>query len=148
MKLIITSGYFNPIHSGHISYLIEAAKLGDKLIVIVNNDKQIELKGSKPFMNSAERSIIVSNLKCVDEVHVSQSTDKSVCEDLRLMRKKYPHEELIFAKGGDRDEKDAVNPNSPLYYDTLVCKENNITVAFNVGCEKVTSSSEILSRLK
>jgi cytidyltransferase-like protein len=148
MKRIITSGYFNPIHSGHISYLNEASKLGDKLIVIVNNDKQIELKGSKPFMDNSERLNIVSNLKAVDEVHISQSSDKSVCKDLELLREKYSNDELIFAKGGDRDEKDAANPNSPLYYDIRVCKKNNIAVTYNVGCKKVISSSEILKNVK
>jgi len=136
MKIVITSGYFNPLHTGHVSYLRDAADIGDKLIVIVNNDKQVELKGSKVFMNETDRSIIVGSLKYVDYVYISCSTDGSVCEDLCRLRAEYPNDCLIFAKGGDRT-KDNI-PEVP------VCESNNILMVFDVGCKKVTSSSEIL----
>ncbi len=147
MNIIITSGYFNPIHSGHIKYLIDSAKLGDKLVVIVNNDNQVKIKGSKTFMDENERLFIVSNLKDVDEARISKSLDGSVCEDLKLLREKYPHDKLIFAKGGDRNEADAANPNSTLYHDTKTCKENNIEIIFDVGGQKVISSSELLKKV-
>jgi cytidyltransferase-like protein len=148
MKIVIASGYFNPLHSGHISNLIEAKKLGDKLIVIVNNDHQVKLKGSKEFLDEKEREIIVRNLKPVDMTMISISKDKSVCADLANVRRIYPDDELIFAKGGDRNEADAADLTSPLYYDIQVCKENNIEIVFNVGCDKVQSSSKILEKYK
>ena len=66
MKLVIASGYFNPLHRGHVSYLEEAKKLGDKLFVIVNNDIQVKLKGSKEFLDANERELIVKALRVVD----------------------------------------------------------------------------------
>lgn len=139
MKIIITSGFFNPLHSGHISYLREAARLGDKLMVIVNNDKQVELKGSKPFMDLKERLLIVGSLKDVDYVWGSISEDISVCEDLRDLAKLYSSDNLIFAKGGDR-----VLDNIP---EASVCKELGISMVFGVGCEKVQSSSKLLKNI-
>jgi cytidyltransferase-like protein len=139
MKSIITSGYFNPLHTGHISYLNEAKKLGDRLIVIVNNDEQVKLKGSKPFMEEQDRLKIIENLKCVDIAISSKSSDKSVCEDLRNIRLFFPYDELIFAKGGDR-----TIDNIP---EVDTCKENDIIMTFDVGCKKVTSSSDILKRV-
>jgi len=139
MKTIITSGYFNPLHTGHISYLNEAKKLGDRLIVIVNNDEQVKLKGSKPFMEEQDRLNIIENLKSVDIAIVSKSEDKSVCEDLRRIRLFFPFDELIFAKGGDR-----TIDNIP---EVDTCKDNNIQMIFGVGCEKTTSSSDILKKV-
>ena len=71
MKTVAISGYFNPIHIGHIAYIQEAKSLGDRLVVIVNNDEQVKLKGSVPFMKEGERLIILSNIKGVDEVILS-----------------------------------------------------------------------------
>ena len=65
-RVVVVSGYFNPIHSGHLDYLEQAKKLGDYLVVIVNSDKQVEMKGSDPFMNEYERLKIVRALRCVD----------------------------------------------------------------------------------
>jgi cytidyltransferase-like protein len=138
-KIIITSGYFNPLHTGHISYLREAGWLGDKLIVIVNNDKQVSIKGSKPFMREDDRVVIVGSLKTVDEAHLSISQDGSVCKDLERIREEYPNDELIFAKGGDR-----TLDNIP---EVDICRRNNIKMVFDIGCKKVTSSSEMLSKL-
>ncbi|HPM85990.1 MAG: adenylyltransferase/cytidyltransferase family protein [Candidatus ainarchaeum sp.] len=103
MKIVITSGYFDPIHEGHIECLNKAKKLGDKLIVIINNDEQAVLKKGKPFMNQKIREIIVSNLKSVDETILSIDKDNSVCESIKLIYLKYCQgNEFIFAKGGDR----------------------------------------------
>lgn len=71
MVIAAASGYFNPIHSGHIEYLECAKKLGNKPIVIINSDFQQELKGSKKFQTEKERMLIVSSLRCVDEVFLS-----------------------------------------------------------------------------
>lgn len=139
MKIVITSGYFNPLHSGHISYLDEAAELGDKLVVIVNNDEQVKLKGSKEFMDEFERELIVEHLKPVWFTWISKSKDGSVCEDLRLLRAIHPDDELVFAKGGDR-----TLDNIP---EVQTCKENNIEMVFDVGCKKVQSSSALLKKI-
>jgi cytidyltransferase-like protein len=136
MKYIITSGYFNPLHSGHISYLNNAAGLGDKLIVIVNNDKQVQIKGSKEFMCDSERLLIIQSLKGVDYAFLSKSDDGSICRDLEDLRKEYPKDELVFAKGGDR-----TIDNIP---EVQICKDNNIQMVFDVGCKKTQSSSELL----
>jgi len=147
MKLVITSGYFNPIHRGHVSCIEEAKKLGDKLLVIVNNDHQVELKGSKVFLNESERLYIVKCLRAVDEAMISSSIDNTVCADLINIRKKFPKDELIFAKGGDRNKKDAADKNSPLHADMQTCKKLNIKIVFNVGEPKVQSSSSILDKM-
>lgn len=138
MKTIITSGYFNPLHTGHISYLNEAKKLGDKLVVIVNNDEQVKLKGSKPFMDEQDRLTIIENLKCVDIAIISKSNDKSVCYDLQNIRYFFPYDELVFAKGGDRTIDNI--PEVP------VCRDNNIDMIFDIGGKKIISSSDILKR--
>ena len=96
MKVVDTSGYFDPLHVGHLECLELAKELGDKLIVIVNSDHQAKLKKGQPFMKEQDRLKIVSALKCVDEVILSIDKDKSQCETLRLVKPD------IFAKGGDR----------------------------------------------
>ena len=130
-KIVCASGYFNPLHRGHISYLNEAKKLGDYLIVIVNNDFQIGLKGSKRFMDEKERCIIVNNLKCVDEVRLSVDMDETVCKSLELIK---PN---IFAKGGDR-----TIDNIP---EREICEKIGIKMVFNVGEDKIQSSSNLLA---
>jgi D-beta-D-heptose 7-phosphate kinase/D-beta-D-heptose 1-phosphate adenosyltransferase len=147
MKLVITSGYFNPIHRGHVSCIEEAKKFGDRLLVIVNNDNQVKLKGSKVYLDENERLYIVKCLRAVDEAVISSSSDNTVCADLINARKKYPDDELIFAKGGDRNKKDAANVKSPLHADMQVCKKLNIKMVFNVGEAKVQSSSAILAKM-
>ena len=80
--IVIVSGYFNPLHKGHIEYFNLAKSYGDKLLVIVNNDIQRELKGSEEFMLEKERSLIISELKVVDNVFLSIDTDRSVVKTL------------------------------------------------------------------
>lgn len=140
--IVIASGYFNPIHSGHISYLEEARKLGDKLLVIINNDLQVKLKGSKKFLDQKERNIIVKSLKAVDFTIISSSKDASVSSDFRTIRKMFPNETLLFVKGGDRGKK-----TLPIN-EIKECEKAKIKMVFNVGCAKVQSSSRILSRVK
>ena len=78
MRVVAISGYFNPIHSGHIDYITSAKNLGDLLVVIVNNDNQVKLKGSTPFQDEKERVKIVSNIKGVDLAFLSADNDSTV----------------------------------------------------------------------
>jgi len=94
-KLVAASGYFNPLHIGHVRYLEVAKRLGDYLVVIINNDEQVKLKKSMLFMPEDERVEIIRALRCVDEAYISIDNDKEVCDTLRMIK---PH---IFANGGD-----------------------------------------------
>src|SRR5688500_13878685 len=93
--IVCASGYFNCLHRGHIRYLEAAKALGTKLVVIVNNDLQVKLKGSTPFMNENERLEIIKALRCVDAALLSIDVDRTVSKTLELVQ---PH---IFANGGD-----------------------------------------------
>ena len=83
MKKVCISGYFDPLHVGHIEYINKAKKLGDYLVVIVNNNLQCKLKKGKFFMDENDRVLIVKNLKSVDEVFLSIDSDKTVCKSLK-----------------------------------------------------------------
>ncbi len=128
MKTVAISGYFDPIHVGHLEYITEARKLGDKLIVIVNNNHQCVLKKGKPFMDEKDRVLIASSLKDVDEVFLSVDHDKTVCKSLELLKPD------IFANGGDR--KNYEIPES------AICKRYNIQIIDGLG-EKIRSSSDL-----
>ena len=128
MKVVAISGYFDPIHVGHIEYINMAKKLGDKLVVIVNNNYQCELKKGKPFMDEKDRVIIVSNLKNVDEVFLSIDKDKTVCASLEKIKPD------IFANGGDR--KNYEIPES------VICKKYDIKIIDGLG-DKIRSSSDL-----
>ena len=86
-KAIIVSGYFNPLHKGHIEYFLNAKKHGDRLFVIVNSDYQRKIKGSKEFMNEEERIFILNQLKIVDKTFISIDKDRSVCETIKIIHK-------------------------------------------------------------
>ena len=138
MKAIIVSGYFNPLHKGHLEYLNNAKAIADKLIVIVNNDYQRELKGSKVFQDEEERVIIISNLKAVDEVVLSIDKDRTVCDTIRHISEKFGKEyDLAFANGGDQSNKTI--PEVP------VCEELGIALIDGLG-EKIQSSSWLLEK--
>ena len=126
MKAVIVSGYFNPLHKGHLEYLNHAKAIADKLIVIVNNDHQRELKGSKAFQDEEERVIIISNLKAVDEVVLSIDQDRTVCDTIRHISEKFGKEyDLAFANGGDQSNKTI--PEVP------VCEELGIALIDGLG---------------
>src|ERR1035437_2806057 len=134
-KIVMVSGGFDPIHIGHVRYLQEAKKLGDELVVVINNDNWIKLKKGKQFMQDSDRKEIIEALECVDKVilsgHKENTTDMSVCEDIKKIK---PH---IFANGGDRFADDIP--------EFKVCKELGIEMVFNVGHGgKVRSSSELV----
>jgi len=137
-KIVITSGFFNPIHIGHINLIRKAKQLGDFLVVIVNNDEQVKLKGSVPFMAEQERIEIIKALKYANDVVLSIDKDGSVIESLKMVAKLYPGE-LFFAKGGDRNVD-----NIP---EKKVCEEFNIEVINGVGGDKVQSSSLLLNNI-
>ena len=128
MKVVAISGYFDPIHVGHLEYINIAKKLGDKLVVIVNNNYQCELKKGKPFMDEKDRVTIVSNLKNVDEVFLSIDKDKTVCASLEKIKPD------IFANGGDR--KNYEIPES------VICKKYDIKIIDGLG-DKIRSSSDL-----
>ena len=104
-KIVLTTGGFDPIHSGHISYFEEAKKLGDKLIVGVNSDGWLERKKGRSFMPITERTTIIQNLKMVDGVILFNDDDGSAIEAIKNVQKLYPNDHIIFANGGDRTAK-------------------------------------------
>lgn len=138
-KVIIASGYFNPSHIGHINYLREAKNLGDILVVIVNNDEQVKIKQSAPFMAEAERIEIIKAVKYVDEVFLSIDKDRSVCESLKAIAQTHSDSALFFANGGDRHAG-----NIP---EAKICEEFGIKMIDGVGGGKVQSSSWLLNKL-
>jgi D-beta-D-heptose 7-phosphate kinase/D-beta-D-heptose 1-phosphate adenosyltransferase len=139
MKIGIVSGYFNPLHYGHVEYINGAKDNCDWLVVIVNSDYQRSLKGSKEFMDENHRSKIINNLKSVDEVLISIDKDKTQCESLKYLRNKYQNEELIFFNSGDRKEN---NLNSA---EGDTCKTWKITETI-LDLPKIHSSSELLKK--
>ncbi len=143
-RVVVASGYFNPIHSGHLDYLEKAKELGDYLIVIVNSDNQVDLKGSDPFMDELERLRIIKALRCVDRAVISIDEDGTVC---RSIRKEYTRLQddpffigIAFANGGDRKEGGVPE-------DSLEC-EIGLKMIYNVGGGKTQSSSQLLYKSK
>ena len=128
LTTVAVSGYFDPIHVGHLEYLQLAKKLGDNLIVIINNNLQAELKKGSTFMDEKDRMEIVAALRCVDEVFLSIDTDKSVCKSLEHIKPD------IFANGGDRSLDEIP--------ETAVMKKYNIKMVDGLG-SKIRSSSDL-----
>jgi len=136
MKIVIVSGYFNPLHKGHIEYFNKSKEYGDKLYVIVNNDKQRELKGSKKFQDEDERIFIIQNLKMVDRVFLSIDKDRTVCETIGMIHSlEDQSDELFFANGGDQ-----VNDTIP---ERQVCDWLGIKLIDGLG-DKIQSSSWLI----
>ena len=135
-KAIIVSGYFNPLHKGHLEYFNNAKALCDELFVIVNSDYQRELKGSKPFQDEEERLLIVSNIKAVDKAVLSVDKDRTVCVSIRMLFERYGEDyDLAFANGGDQNNETI--PEIP------VCKELGVALIDGLG-DKIQSSSWLL----
>ena len=135
MKIVVVSGGFDPIHSGHIAYFNSAKKYGDKLIVALNSDEWLEKKKGKFFMPFIERKSIVENIKCVDKVIDFEDDDLGSCiKGLEKIKKMHPEDEIIFANGGDRG-KDNI----------LEMSVDGVDFVFSVGGDdKKNSSSWIL----
>ena len=125
---VAVSGYFDPIHVGHLEYLRMAKELGDFLVVIVNNNYQCKLKKGKHFMDENDRVEIVKALRFVDEVFLSVDKDRTVCKSLEEIKPD------IFANGGDRATSEV--PETP------VCKKFNIRMVDGLG-DKIRSSSSL-----
>jgi cytidyltransferase-like protein len=137
-KASIVSGYFNPIHKGHIEYFQNAKANAQKLFVIVNNDFQRALKGSKEFQSEMERLFIIQNIRLVDECFLSIDKDRSVIESIKMIFDKFSNDyELAFANGGDQ-----INDSIP---EKSICKELGIELIDGLG-EKVQSSSWLLKK--
>ena len=146
-KVVMVSGGFDPVHIGHVRLFNEAKKMGNELIVYINNDNWLRKKKGYVFMPEHDRKEIIQAFEAVDKVIISNHTenpeDMSVCMGLMEIK---PH---IFANGGDRDEKDADNPNSSLYKERQIHKQFNIEMIYNVGHGgKVRSSSELVKNVK
>ena len=145
-KVVMVSGGFDPIHIGHVRLMQEAKKLGDKLVVVINNDNWKRIKRKHVFMPDKERKEIIEAFACVDEVIISKhSKNKRDPKSMGVSKELLKIRPQIFANGGDRDKKDAQNPNSSLYYDLETCKKLGIKMVYNVGHGgKVRSSSLLL----
>ena len=130
-KIVCVSGYFDPIHIGHIEYFKKSKEIGTKLMVIVNNDDQARLKKGRPFMPCKERMQLIEELKCVDIVVESIDTDRTVCNTLSTVEPKPD----FFCNGGDQNNNTI--PEGP------VCQARNIELRDGFG-EKIQSSSWLI----
>ena len=137
-KAVIISGYFNPLHKGHIDLFMNAKLKGEKLFAIVNNDHQRALKGSKEFMLEHERILILNNIKMIDKVFLSIDRDTTVRETLEKINLDFGDKfELYFANGGDQD-----NNSIP---EQKICKKLGIELLDGLG-DKIQSSSWLLKK--
>ena len=140
MRVVAVSGGFDPVHIGHLNLFREAKALGDKLVVIVNNDHWLMSKKGYVFMNEKERAEIVKAVRYVDEVlvtgHPEDPSDMSVCADLERLQPD------IFANGGDR------KPDGDPIPEVDLCQRLGIKIVYNVGGRKTQSSSELVKRVK
>ena len=135
-KAIIVSGYFNPIHKGHLEYFNNAKAMADELFVIVNNDQQRALKESKEFQLEEERMLIVSHLKPIDKAILSIDTDRTVCETIAKIATNFGVSyDLAFANGGDQ--------NNDTIPERAICEKMGIDLLDGLG-DKIQSSSWLL----
>ena len=139
MKIVIVSGYFDPLHAGHVECMQLAKNLGDRLVILLNNDEQCVLKKGKTFMPLDERKKILEALRYVDEVFISVDKDESVCESIKAIAQKNPGCEIIFAKGGDRFVHEIP--------ETKLCRELGIKVVDGLG-KKVQASSDLIKNFE
>jgi cytidyltransferase-like protein len=137
-KGIIVSGYFNPIHKGHIEYFQNARACGDELFVIVNSDFQRVLKGSKEFQDEKERLFIIESLRLVDKCFLSIDKDRTVVETIKMIFNQFGKEYLLaFANGGDQ--------NNDTIPERVICEELGIELIDGLG-GKIQSSSWLLNK--
>lgn len=137
IKYGIVSGYFNPVHKGHIEYINAAKEDCDYLIAIINNDFQVDLKKSKKFIDQNHRKFIIENLKCVDEAIISIDNDTTQCKTLEMLRVKYENDIIVFYNSGDRKQGNLVSAESE------ACKKLKIIEKI-IDLPKIFSSSELL----
>jgi cytidyltransferase-like protein len=140
MKIVLVTGGFDPVHSGHLAYFKAARTLGDRLIIGLNSDAWLTRKKGRPFMPLQERLALVGNLNMVDEVVTYNDDDGSSRDAIRVVRARYPDAHIIFANGGDRTQA-----NIP----EMSVQDPTVTFEFGVGGEdKRNSSSWILQEWK
>jgi cytidyltransferase-like protein len=140
MKIVLITGGFDPLHSGHIAYFKAAKALGDILVVGVNSDAWLTRKKGSPFMPYKERAAIVRNIVGVDFVIDFNDADGSAKHALWMVRQSYPQDRIVFANGGDRTQTNIPEMDSGI---------DNVEFAFGVGGEdKKNSSSWILQEWK
>jgi D-beta-D-heptose 7-phosphate kinase/D-beta-D-heptose 1-phosphate adenosyltransferase len=136
-KIVIVSGYFNPIHKGHLEYFINAKNIGDLLFVIVNSDYQRQLKESLEFQKEDERLFIVEHIKEVDKAFLSIDRDRTVCQTLKFLHDAYyENHSFIFANGGDQ--------NNQTIPEKAICETLGIDLIDGLG-GKIQSSSWLLN---
>jgi cytidyltransferase-like protein len=141
-RIVLITGGFDPLHSGHIAYIKAAKELGDSLIVGINSDQWLRRKKGQEFMSWEERATIVSNLYDVSRVINFDDTDGSAKDAIRKVRSIYPNAQIIFANGGDRTKENI--PEMDLLSEML-----HLEFVFGVGGEdKKNSSSWILQEWK
>lgn len=131
MKVVAVSGFFDPLHVGHVEYFELASKLGDKLVVILNNDKQCFIKKGRAFMPEEEKKKIIEAIRYVDEVFLSVDEDITVCKSLAAVKPD------IFAKGGDRFADEIP--------EAKICEELGILMVDGLG-KKIQSSSDLIKK--
>ena len=136
-KIGIVSGYFNPLHRGHLEYINKARSEVDKLIAIVNNDLQVKLKQSKFFLDQDHRKLIIENLKAVNYALISIDIGPTVSRTIEYISKNI-HGDLIYFNSGD-----STTPNPEELH---ICKKYRINYKF-IPLPKLTSSSKILKKL-
>lgn len=135
--VVAVSGYFNPLHTGHLEMIQKAKKLGDKLVVIVNNDRQVALKGSVPFMSEKDRVAIIRALRDVDEVFLSVDDYKLASGHIPVIKSLAKIKPDIFANGGDRHNI----VNVPEYD---ICRKYKIKMVDGLG-KKIRASSQLIT---
>ena len=133
--IILISGGFDPVHSGHILLIKDAAKQGD-VIVLLNSDFWLIQKKGKAFLPYNEREIIMSSIKNVIDVVSFDDSDKTCINGIKKIILKYPSRKIKFANGGDRN--DTTTP------ETAFCNENNIETIWGIGGNKKTNSSSLI----
>jgi cytidyltransferase-like protein len=140
MKIVLVTGGFDPLHSGHIKYFEEAKKLGDQLIIGLNSDAWLTRKKGRPFMKWEDRLAVVRNIRGVNWTVQFDDSDGTAKDAIRKVRLNYPNDTIVFANGGDRT-KDNI-PEKDI-------KDDNLEFVFGVGGEnKMNSSSWILEEWK
>ena len=138
MKVVIVSGGFDPIHSGHLSYINNAKKIGDYLVVALNSDEWLKNKKGKPFLPFEERKLILENLKAVDLV-IDFDDDEfgSASEGIKKVQNLFPDDKIIFCNGGDRGKG-----NTP---EMDTCRKLDVTMLWGIGGGKIQSSSWLIN---